>query len=305
MISESWSKRAKIARHSPRPHGRVLCKLADSANFLPWHLVLSVPLAYYGNGGSSVSRPGGILYIVISPCKMFNCCWGCVGYKFSYSIFEKWRFYGNKRGQIVWKMKLWWYYSPVGITGTSRSPLPPFSLSSLPPNRTGFDFSYFIILFDYIYNFLLTLTMPLFMIFPPIVPREGWRFVPLLRDRSVPKHFSWFIENGKFSFDYYYKIGVRTTQPQAALIMSKRRVKGVNYIITADDEEQSGTLKDGVIPWCRHWKQTRCAPKMERCANYERKKSQVPEYTNTNIIYMSLSLFFSSRPYDTKEVQKN
>lgn len=31
---------------------------------------------------------------------------------------------------------------------------------------------------------------------------------------------------------------------------------------------------------------------MERCANYERKKSQVPEYTNTNIIYMSLSLFF-------------
>lgn len=134
--------------------------------------------------------------------------------------------------------------------------------------------------------------MPLFMIFPPIVPREGWRFVPLLRDRSVPKHFSWFIENGKFSFDYYYKIGVRTTQPQAALIMSKRRVKGVNYIITADDEEQSGTLKDGVIPWCRHWKQTRCAPKMERCANYERKKSQVPEYTNTNIIYMSLSLFF-------------
>lgn len=153
MISGSRSKRAKIARHSPRPHGRVLCKLADSANFLPWHLVLSVPLAYYGNGGSSVSRPGGILYIVISPCKMFNCCWGCVGYKFSYSIFEKWRFYGNKRGQIVWKMKLGWYYSPVEITGTSRSPLPPLPCLSLPPNRTGFDSSYFIILFDYIYNF--------------------------------------------------------------------------------------------------------------------------------------------------------
>lgn len=180
---------------------------------------------------------------------------------------------------------------------------PSLLIASSKPNGIWFLLLYYSI-WLYIYNFLLSLTMPLFMIFPPIVPREGWRFVPLLRDRSVPKHFSWFIENGKFSFDYY-KIGVRTTQPQAALTMSKRRVKGVNYIITADDEEQSGTLKDGVIPWCRHWKQTRCAPKMERCANYERKKSQVPEYTNTNIIYMSLSLFFSSRPYDTKEVQKN
>lgn len=179
-----------------------------------------------------------------------------------------------------------WDHRYLSLPAASLFPL----VASSKPNGIWFLLLYYSILL-HIY-FLLSLTMPLFMIFPPIIPREGWRFVPLLRDRSVPKHFSWFIENGKFSFDYYYKIGVRTTQPQAALIMSKRRVKGVNYIITADDEEQSGTLKDGVIPWCRHWKQTRCAPKMERCANYERKKSQVPEYTNTNIIYMSLSSFF-------------
>lgn len=140
--------------------------------------------------------------------------------------------------------------------------------------------------------------MPLLTISPPIVPtrKREMTLRPFTPRPKLPEHFWWLIENETFSSD------VMSTPSLAASILSKRRVKGENYIITAEVEEQSDTIKNWwIFAWCWHSKQTRVR---WRWNGVRITKERNCRCRSTQTLISSTCHYLFSRPYDTKIVPK-